>query len=220
MSSHTTRETRSGYPTYGLEHGKKPGLAFDSSENPLLIDTAGATQLTVNTTGVSVSNLAVTNPIQTGSAGGALSRRSVIGSKASIADNTATDIVTVTIPNAVESALISIKAVGVLGAGGAVGAGEGSKCVEYLIPVVRTAGAATVAVASSVIGSTEAKVSGASSVTFTLGVSSVTGANSAQQTLTIQATIAHATGSSTNHSCYYEVSVLNQNASGITIAAA
>lgn len=41
MSNHTTRETQTGFPTYGLEAGKRPGLGFDTSENPQILDTAG-----------------------------------------------------------------------------------------------------------------------------------------------------------------------------------
>lgn len=50
MANHTQRETRSGYPTFGLENGKRPGLGFDSSENPVLIDNAGNTSFTATPT--------------------------------------------------------------------------------------------------------------------------------------------------------------------------
>jgi hypothetical protein len=136
----------------------------------------------------------------------------------SIADNTATAAITVTIPNAAHSAMLNLKLAGSLGAGGAIGANEANASIEYNIAIARTAGLATVATISSAFGSASSSVAGAATITISAAASSLTGANSAQQTFTVNVTIARGSGSSTNHTCLVCAELLNANASGITIA--
>lgn len=135
-----------------------------------------------------------------------------------IANNTATDVITVTVPNAAHAAMITVDITGSLGAGGAIGAFEATGVTRYQIAVARTAGVATVATASSAIGGATSAVAGASTITVTAVVSAITGAVGVTQTFTIQVTIAHGSGSSTNHSAVIRCAVLNANATGITIS--
>lgn len=135
-----------------------------------------------------------------------------------IANATATDVLTVTIPNAAHSACLEVSLTGSLGAGGAIGANEASASIKYNVVITRTAGVATVATVSTAYGSAAAAVAGAATVTITAAASAMTGAVGATQTFTVQVTITRSGGSSTNHTCLVVAEVQNANATGITIA--
>lgn len=152
-------------------------------------------------------------------AGGANSATTLIKSTSAIADATATTIYTVTVPNAQNSATISVTLTGILGAGGAVGAGEEVFTAFGQIVIARTSGLACVATATALTNTGKSSVAGGDSTgTFAYSVTSMTGANSATQTFNIQVTISHGAGSSTNHVCLSEAVLYNANATGITIA--
>jgi len=135
-----------------------------------------------------------------------------------IANNTATDVLTVTVPNAAHSATIPIIINATLGAGGAVGANECTATAYGQIVLTRTAGLATVATATTLADTGSACVAGATTVTLAYSVTSMTGANSATQTFTVQVTIARGGGSSTNHVAVIQADILNANASGVTVS--
>lgn len=140
-------------------------------------------------------------------------------SVSALADTVATAVITVTVPNAQHTAFFDIDALGILGAGGAVGAGETSKLAKYQLVITRTAGLAGVATLSSAIGGVQSKVAGADNITSTvLTASAMTGANSAAQTFTILVAITKAAGSADNHKAIVTVRAMNQNASGVTFA--
>lgn len=139
--------------------------------------------------------------------------------KTGLTDTTATAVYTVTVPNTAQTALIELDSLGVMGAGGAVGAGETSKASKYQIVVTRTAGLAAVITLSSAIGGVQSKVAGADNITSVVATASaVTGANSATQTFTILVAITKAAGAADNHTLITAARLLNQNASGVTIA--
>lgn len=155
----------------------------------------------------------------TGVPGAASVQQEITKAKTALADTVATAVATVTVPNAAHTAFIDIDALGVLGAGGAVGAGETSKLAKYQLVVTRTAGLAAVITLSSAIGGVQSKVAGADNITSTVvTASAVTGANSASQTFTILVAITKAAGASDNHTAIVAMRVVNQNASGVTIA--
>ena len=135
----------------------------------------------------------------------------------SIADATATDAITVTVPNAAHAAAIKIRILGSLGAGGAVGAFECSASLEGTVSVARTAGLDTVATASSAAETSSSCVAGATTITLAYSVSAISGASSAEQTFTIKTTITKGGGSSANHQAIVSAEVLNANTTGITI---
>jgi len=136
-----------------------------------------------------------------------------------IADNTATAVCTFTIPNAAHFADFKIRVVGTLGAGGAIGANESTQSAEYNINITRTAGVNAVATISAVIGqAAAASVAGAANAATTAVLSAISGGIGATNTFTVNATIAHSGGSSTNHVALVNVSLLNGNATGITVA--
>lgn len=136
-----------------------------------------------------------------------------------LADTVATACVTVTVPNAQHTGFFEIDALGIMGTGGAVGAGETSKLAKYQLVITRTAGLAAVATLSSAIGGVQSKVAGADNITSTVvTASAMTGANSATQTFTINVAITKAAGAADNHKVVLAVLGVNQNASGITFA--
>ena len=135
-----------------------------------------------------------------------------------IANAAATDILTVTIPNAAHHAVLEIEVQGALGAGGAIGAGSAMATNTYKIAIVRTAGVATVATATAATHAVAVAVAGSETVTATAAVTAMSGAVGATQTFTVQITITRSGGSSTNHVCVVNYKLVNANASGITIA--
>jgi hypothetical protein len=151
-------------------------------------------------------------------AGGATTRTEINKSTTAIADNVATATLTVTVPNAAHSASIKVTFSGSAGAGGAVGANEATATASYDIAVTRTAGANAAAVISTVYGSATASVAGGTVLAVTGTLSAISGAVGATNTFTINVTIAHTLGSSTNHTCFTRASLMNANASGVTVA--
>ena len=136
-----------------------------------------------------------------------------------LSNASATDVLTVTVPNAQHAALIDIDILGILGAGGSIGAGESFILSKYQIVVGRTAGVATVAVVSTAIGGANGYVaSGDHMTSAVVTVSTMTGATSATQTFTIKVAITKASGASDNHVAVVSARILNENATGITIA--
>lgn len=155
----------------------------------------------------------------TGVPGAAAVQTEITKAVTAFTDTVAKDVFTVTVPNAAHAAVIEIDAVGVMGAGGAIGAGESSRNVKYQVVLARTAGVATVATVSSAIGGAAATVAGASAITSVVAtVSAMTGAVGATQTFTILFAITKAAGAGDNHTLVASAKVLNQNATGVTIA--
>lgn len=135
-----------------------------------------------------------------------------------IANAVATDVLTVTIPNAAHHAVLEIEVQGALGAGGAIGAGSAMATNTYKIAIVRTAGVATVATATAATHAVAVAVAGSETVTATAAVTAMSGAVGATQTFTVQMTISRSAGSSTNHTALITYKLTNANATGITVA--
>jgi len=170
-------------------------------------------------TSVIGSHLASLNVGGTGVAGAASVQSTITKAVTAFSDTVAKAVFTVTVPNAVHAAVIDIDIVGVLGAGGAIGAGEASRVSKYQVVLARTAGVNVVATASSAIGGAEAHVAGAANVTsVVVTLSAITGAVGASNTFTINAAITKSGGASDNHTCVASARILNQNATGVTIA--
>lgn len=153
----------------------------------------------------------------TGVAGAAATFARLTGKKTAIADNTATDIITVTVPNANHAAAIRLVLLGSLGTGS--DAFESSRCAEGLIVIARQTGAATVAVAATLALAQIATAAGGGTLTMAYAVSSITGAVGVSQSFTITVTLVK-TGTITDLQCVWHAEVLNAEATGVTIAAA
>jgi hypothetical protein len=150
-------------------------------------------------------------------AGAATSAHSLVKVVTGIADNTATTVLTITVPNAAHGALVQVTIVGYAGASGAIGAFECVTGVSYNIAVARTAGVAMGATVSSAYGSAAAVVVGAGTMTC-VGAITLTGEGvSATNTGVFKATI-DASATATLHRCMVYATILNSQATGITIS--
>ncbi len=151
--------------------------------------------------------------------GAATSRAAINKSVTGIADNTATAVFTVTVPNAAHSASIRVRLTGSMGAGGAIGANEANQDAMYEINVARTAGVNAVATIGAVIGqAASAAVAGAATVAVTGEISAISGAVGATNTFTINVKIVKSGGAAANHTCLGFAELMNANTSGVTIA--
>jgi len=187
------------------------GVGVNTASLPLVTDTNNSIDQLGITTSTTIGGTGVP-----GSAGTEYRITKIV---TAIANNTATPILTVTVPNSSQTARIALGLLAVEGAGGAVGAGEAADIASGAIVVTRTAGVAAVITAATLASTAAAHVAGGDSgMTLAYSVSAVSGANSATQTFTVNVTIAVGGGSATNHTCEVSVELLNLNGTGITIA--
>ena len=156
----------------------------------------------------------------TGVPGAAKVQTEITKAVTAFSNTVAKTVFTVTIPNAVHAALIEVDSLGVLGAGGAIGAGEACKNSKYHVTVARTTGVNAVAAVSAEVGTgAMAKVAGANDLTsVVVTTGAVAGAVGGENTFTIQVAITKAAGASDNHTGVFTARLLNQNATGITLA--
>lgn len=211
------------------------GGVFQTDANYTLTGTMTGGTFASNTvtsptiTGGTQSAPTITAPLIVGStvqaaaapaAGGASSYQVVTKTKTAIADNTATDVFTVTIPNPAVNAncTIIVKVLGVIGAGGAVGAGETASGSIYIMSVARTVGVTAVIATGTQLGVASGKVSGGDTFTCTVAASAVTGGATVTETFTIQVTAHDSTGSAANHTAILVAELINAATGGITIA--
>lgn len=141
----------------------------------------------------------------------------LVARKTGIANNTATAVITVTVPNAEHNAAIFLDMLGHLGAG--TDTSESSRCATGAIVLARTTGVATVATAATLTTAQIATVSGGGTLTLAYGVSSITGAVGVTQTFDITVTLV-VTGTITDHTVVVSARLLNSIGTGVTMAAA
>lgn len=152
-------------------------------------------------------------------AGAVTSRTEINKAVASIANNSATAVLTFTVPNAAHSASFLIELVGSSGAGGSIGANESTQSARYQVDIARTSGVNAVATIGAVFGQpAAATVAGGTAIATTAALSAISGAVGASNTFTVNVTIARAGGAATNHTCLVCARLLNANATGVTVA--
>ncbi len=150
--------------------------------------------------------------------GAATSMNRMLFKKTGIADNTATDILTITVPNAAHAAMVKVT---MLSSNGSTDAFESSRCAEGLVVLTRIAGdvvvpvAATLALAQIATDAT----GGAATHTLAYAVSTITGAGNAVNTFTITVTI-NDTGNLGSNQVVVLAELVNAEASGVTMATA
>lgn len=140
--------------------------------------------------------------------------------KTGVADNTATDLLTVTVPNANQSATLFLFLVS---ANGSTDAFESSRGAFGQVTIARTTGANVVAAAATLALEQIATVSGGATHTLAYGVSAVSGAVGATNTFTVQGTVNDSGGTGSNQVMILAVLINSEGTSaarGITIAAA
>jgi hypothetical protein len=119
-----------------------------------------------------------------------------------VADNTATVLFTVLIPNATGSCFIDLDFLASLGAGGAVGAFENNLTAQGRIIISRIAGAAMTASAIALFNAGSVVVAGGDAATLAYSETITVNTAGAQNTMQIKVTIHDTAGSATNHQCY------------------
>jgi len=209
----------------GMDSIRNVLLAYISENlNPLSSLGTGMVKVTSGVASVATSNtdyLPATSPVVSAgvaSAGGASTGTRGIKLVTGLTNAVAGTVLTFTVPNAAHAAFFEVKLLAMCGAGGAVGANESQTGQVIRVVVSRTAGLATVVTASSTYGSATASVAGAATLSMTASLTSMTGANSASQTFSLQVSVSRSAGSATNHTCLVDFDLLNANASGVTVA--
>lgn len=199
----------------------------DQNNNRLQLRAAGAfswssTSTVTGTADTSISRGGVNQTVFAGATTGggtATSRAEINKSVTAIADSVATVVATFTIPNGNHSAGGQIILKGAAGAGGAVGADEFSALIAYDYVITRTTGAnAVVTLSAALLTAISASVAGGATPTISAAFSAVSGAVGATNTAALNVTIHAITGSSTNHTCFPYIVLINDNASGVTVA--
>lgn len=191
-----------------------------TSGDTLTIDGITVTTLTATTLTAATAQVTGSRTLGgTGVAGAATTQTEITKAVTGFSDTVAKAVFTVTIPNAAHAALINVDLLGVLGAGGAIGAGESCCASKYQVTVVRTAGKNAVATVSSAIGGAKSKVAGADDITSVVATASaISGAVGAANTFTINVAITRSGAGADNHTLVASARLLNQAATGITIA--
>lgn len=145
--------------------------------------------------------------------GAATQALTVVAKKTAIADNTATSIFTVTCPNGSHSAIVEVVLLAAVNNAGVLDSAR--VAIGYVI-FSRVTGAALVATAAA-LTNTAIATSGTATLTAAYSVAAVAGAVGATNTIDIQVTLVKTGG--TNHQIVALATVINSEASGITIAA-
>ena len=146
--------------------------------------------------------------------GGVTSCTKIIKKVTGIADAVATDVLTVTVPNANHAAAIKLT---ILSSNGGADAFESSRVATGTVVLARTSGVATVAAVSTLEAAQIATVGGGATHTLTYGVSGMTGAAGATQTFTVQLTI-NDSGNVGSNQAVLLAELINSEATGVTIA--
>lgn len=155
----------------------------------------------------------------TGVPGAAAVQTEITKQVTGLADTVATAVLTVTVPNAQHAAVIDVDVVGILGAGGAIGAGEATRNSRYQVVLARTAGVNVVATASAAVGGAAATVAGGGAITsVVVTLSGITGGVGASNTFDILVAITRSGAGATNHVALVAARIVNQNATGVTMA--
>lgn len=145
-----------------------------------------------------------------GVVGGANSAVKVVRTVSGLTDNTATLVATITVPNILLGAGLSVFACGT------TGDGDSSSFCLFNIAISRIAGAAAIANVSAKVGNAVTTgVSATAVTTITLGA--VAGAVGATNTFALQITVAKTGGSSTLHTGTVDVDVINTFGGGVTV---
>lgn len=157
---------------------------------------------------------AATATISLNKAASAISATKTIKKVTGIADNTATDVLTVTIPNANHAAAIKVT---FLTSNGSTDAFESSRVATGHVVVARTTGANAVATAAAIDDAAIATVAAGATHLLTYGVSAISGGAGATNTFTIQVTIDDSGNLGSNQAVVL-AEVINGESTGITIA--
>lgn len=221
---------------YGLwsnatpEAGNNVGLIGVASTQPYVsFSSGGSMGFSNSTTNVNTidsawaragaANSIVWSSAAAPAAGNATSRVEINKAVTTFTNNVAKAVLTFTVPNAAHSASFLVRIVGSMGAGGAVGANESTQSATYIVDITRTAGVNAVATIGATYGQpAAASVAGAANIATTAALSAISGAVGAANTFTVDVTLARSAGTADNHTALVHCSLLNANATGVTVA--
>lgn len=198
------------------------GLSISAAElgfiDGVTAGTAAASKALVLGTSKQVDTVAMAAPIlgTTATEGSATQMVAKIVKKA-VADNAATAVFTVTVPNANHAAAIRITLLASIAA--VADQFESSRVATGTVVIARTTGANAVAVVSTIAQAQIATVAGGETVTLAYGVSAIAGAVGAANTFDVTVTIVRAGGTGT-HQVVAVAELINAEATGVTLAAA
>lgn len=179
------------------------------------VTTSLTTPDVVGTTSVTAPTVIASTAAQIGGAAAAATTlRGITKKVTGIADNTATDVLTVTVPNANHAAAIRLT---LLSSNGSTDAFESSRTAQGLVVLARTTGANVVATAAALSDAAIATVSGGATHTLAYDLSSIVGAVGAVNTFTIRVTIDDS-GNTGGSQVVLFAELLNAEATGITLA--
>jgi hypothetical protein len=148
-------------------------------------------------------------------AGGAKSRDAIMKTVTGIADNSPTDVLTITIPNANHAAALRLL---FLSSNGGTDAYESSRAAQGLVVFQRNTGAVAIATAASIADGVIATnaVGGSATHSLAYAVSAVTGAAGASNSFTITVTIDDSGNIGSNQLVVF-AELINAAATGVTI---
>lgn len=149
-----------------------------------------------------------------GLAAAATTSQKIIKKVTGIADNTATAVLTVTVPNANHAAGILLSFVS---SNGSTDAFESTRVAQGFVVLARTAGANVVPAAATLTLAQIATVSGGATHTLAYAVSAVTGAVGDPNTFTVNVTIDDS-GNLGSNQVVVMAEIINAEATGVTIA--
>lgn len=181
-------------------------------------DSLGVARITDCTDTANLRDVKARGLFLNGGSGDANSDRYKVYRIDAIADATATDVFTVTVPNAAHAAVIPVIIMAGLGAGGAVGDWECAGTAYGQLVIERFAAAATVKTATTLSNTGSSCTAGATTIATAYDTSGLTGANGATQTFTVRVTVTKGGGASANHHAVVQADILNALAGGITIS--
>ena len=174
---------------------------------------AAGTNSLIGGTSPTIASPTITGTVQSNGAAASAGAGTELYSAHVIANNTAVDFFTVTVPNAIAGGAIFVKVSSTLGDG------DSTDSALYNIGISRIAGAAAKAVAGAKTGA-GATAGATGHAVITLAISAIAGAVGAINTFTVTVKNARSAGAADNHPTVAIALLVNHLASGITIAAA
>lgn len=196
--------------------GCDSALQWDSFNTLRVTDCTDANGGLGNLTDWNLRGLTLTGvPTTQGAAGSdAVLTKTITGIQSSL--SVYMPVLTVTVPNAAESATLPIVINASLGPGGSVGANECTATAYGQIVMTRTAGLAAVVTAVALSNTGSACVAGAETIALAYNVTAVSGANSGPQTFGVQILVS-GSGLATGDTALIQADLLNSNLNGITV---
>jgi hypothetical protein len=191
------------------------GLLADDADLTFATDTLTATKVVGSTSVVSPTVEATSQLLVGGITGTSTTVHAFTKKVTGIADNVATDVLTITVPNASHAAALRLM---FISSNGGADAFESSRAAQGMVAFQRTTGVVATAAADTLSQNVIATGGGgAATHTFAYAVSTVTGAAGDSNSFTVTVTINDSGGSGDNQVAVF-VELLNAETSGITIA--